>query len=93
MGIEHCVCLSSVRENMKARNTKTMRKIAGRSHYDVSARRSCHGLHVVNGFHPSDGAGHLAFFGPRDGRLARHRPAAGLLLDVTPDLASARSVR
>jgi hypothetical protein len=69
---------------MKAMNTKTMRKIAGRcSRCEVSARRSCHGLHVVNGFHPSDGAGHLAISARATGTFARHRPAAGLLLDAT----------
>jgi hypothetical protein len=71
---------------MKARNTKTMRKMAGRwSRCEVSARRSCHGLYVGNGFHPSDGAGHLSLPARATGTFARHRPAAGLLLGVTSD--------
>jgi hypothetical protein len=86
MDIEHCVCLSSVGESMKARNTKTMRKMAGRwSHCEVSARRSCHGFYVGNGFHPFDGAGLVALPARATGTFARHRPAAGLLLDVTSD--------
>jgi hypothetical protein len=71
-------------KGLKVRHTKTMRKIAGRwSQCDFSARRSCHGLDVLDGFHPSDrrGQGPLAFH-PRDGHLARHRPVAGLQLDV-----------
>jgi hypothetical protein len=86
MDIEHCVCLSSVGESMKARNTKTMRKMAGRwSHCEVSARRSCHGFYVGNGFHPFDSAGLVALPARATGTFARHRPAAGLLLDVTSD--------
>jgi hypothetical protein len=36
----------------------------------------------LNGFHPSGEFGQKRLaFDPRDGHLARHRPAAGVLLD------------
>jgi hypothetical protein len=42
-------------QGMKVRHTKTMRKIAGRwSRFAISVRRSCHGLDVRDGIHPSD---------------------------------------
>jgi hypothetical protein len=44
-----------------------MRKIAGRwSQCEISARRSCHGLDVLDGFHPSDlGAGKSCWLSSR----------------------------
>jgi hypothetical protein len=60
MNIKHCDLLSWVHEKTDAQNTKTMRKIARRcSLCEISIRRSCHGLHVSNGVHPSDGTGIL----------------------------------
>jgi hypothetical protein len=47
---------------------------------ETSVRRSCHGSGILNGFHPSDGAGEVIVsrsqpMGPRDGRLARPLPS------------------
>jgi hypothetical protein len=54
-------------QGVKDQHTKTMRKIAGRwSQCEISVRRSCHGLDVLDGFHPSDGCGQkLLAFNPR----------------------------
>jgi len=53
---------------------------------ETSVRRSCHGSGILNGFHPSDGAGDAIVL--RSQPLARATgaspvrcPAAGLLLD------------
>jgi hypothetical protein len=54
MNIEHCGFLSWFHERHETPAHKTMRKIAGRwSQCEISVRRSCHGLDVLNGFHPS----------------------------------------
>src|SRR5690242_1909286 len=61
-----------------------MRKIAGRwSQCEVSVRRSCHGLDVLDGFILPVWCGVEALepLAPRNGHLARHRPVAGVLLD------------
>jgi hypothetical protein len=54
-------------KGMKDRHKKTMRKIAGRcSRSAISVRRSCHGLDVLDGFHPSECCGQkLQAFNPR----------------------------
>jgi hypothetical protein len=54
-------------KGMKDRHKKTMRKIAGRcSQGAISVRRSCHGLDVLDGFHPSECCGQkLQAFNPR----------------------------
>jgi hypothetical protein len=83
MNIEHCGLLSWFHERHETPAHKTMRKIAGRwSQCEVSVRRSCHGLDVLDDFHPSGLVRpNLLSLDPRDGHLARHRPVAGVLLD------------
>src|SRR5216684_1411665 len=78
------VFLHGFTKGVKARPKKTMRKIARRrSGYEISVRRSCHGLDVPDGFILPIVAGKSSWPStPRDGHLARHRPVAGLLLDA-----------
>jgi len=84
MNIEHFDLLSWFHERHGTPAHKTMRKIAGRwSQCEVSVRRSCHGLDVLDGFILPVWCGLEALepLAPRNGHLARHRPVAGVLLD------------
>jgi hypothetical protein len=74
MSIEHFGLLSWFHERAGPQNAKTMRKMAGRcAQRAISIRRSCHGLYVSDGVHPFVRMGILP------------RPAAGLLLDASPE--------
>src|SRR3569833_2494039 len=84
MNIELFDLLSWFHERPETPAHKTLRKIAGRwSQCEVSVRRSCHGLDVLDGFILPVWCGVAARepLAPRNGHLARHRPVAGVLLD------------
>src|SRR5450631_1106278 len=61
MNIEHCMGLSWVHESRDAETKRPCARLrdADRESFAASARRSCHGLSVSNGVHPSDGTGAL----------------------------------
>src|SRR5712671_798405 len=61
MNIEHCIGLSWVRESRDAETKRPCARLrdAERERFAASVRRSCHGLSVSNGVHPSDGTGTL----------------------------------
>jgi hypothetical protein len=62
MNFEHVIGLSWVHESMDAETKRPCARLreADREAFAViSVRRSCHGLDVSNGVHPSDGTGIL----------------------------------
>src|SRR5580698_3508661 len=61
MNIEHFIGLSWVHESTGAETKRPCARWrdAGRESLAISVRRSCHGLFVSNGVHPSDGTGIL----------------------------------
>src|SRR5450432_103513 len=61
MNIEHCIGLSWVHESRDAETKRPCARLrdADRERFAASVRRSCHGLSVSNGVHPSDGTGAL----------------------------------
>src|SRR5664279_3199408 len=61
MNIEHCIDLSWVHQSTDAETKRPCARLrdADRESFAASVRRSCHGLSVSNGVHPSDGTGTL----------------------------------